>query len=39
MTAASLLAYALALVVAVATPGPAIALIARSAARGARAGA
>lgn len=39
MTAASLLAYALALVLAVATPGPAmIALIARSAARGAPSG-
>jgi threonine/homoserine/homoserine lactone efflux protein len=39
MTAASLLAYALALVLAVATPGPAmVALIARSVARGARAG-
>jgi len=39
MTAASLLAYALALVLAVATPGPAmVALMARSVARGARAG-
>lgn len=39
MTAPSLLAYALALVVAVATPGPAmVALIARSLARGARPG-